>query len=328
MSFEQSKRGEPPGPPRDGAVNDEGGDPSLDRAIQSALRARRYSPRTVKAYSAWARRFVLFCEVHDRKQLERLTSADLVRYLSHLAVGEQVSPSTQRQALAALSFLFDKILGQRSLAEQVAELRLFVPAPDVRSRPFVLKEEEAEHLLENIAGPPHLMASLLYRSGLRLMECCRLRIRDLDLDRREIVVGRGKATGGRVVPLPRELLAELERHLTSVRHQHERDVAEGAGWVEVPTSGEVAAKDSARSWSWQWVFPATRVYLEEKSGTLRRHHLHQTVLQKAVSRASLAAGLSRRVTCSCLRDSSAARLLGVGTEHNHPLTCEINLPVR
>lgn len=183
-----------------------------------------------------------------------------------------------------------------------------------RRLPVVLSVGEVARVLERLEGMPFLMASLLYGSGLRLMECVRLRVKDLEFERGEIVVREGKGDKDRVTPLPRRLHQPLRSHLEWVRGQHQNDLALGAGWVELP--GALARKlpNAGREWSWQWIFPATRRYLHPETGQRRRHHFHETALRRAVHEAGIAAGIGRRVTCHSMRHSFATHLLESGSD--------------
>jgi integron integrase len=275
----------------------------LDR-VREAIRLRRGSPRTAEAYAGWIRRFVLF---HGRRHPAELGAPEVEAFLTHLAVEARVSASTQNQALAALIFLYAHVLG-----EPLDALRAFPRAKRPERLPAVLTPGEAGRLLAKMEGPTALMAALLFGSGLRLMECARLRVKDVDFERRELTVRDGKGQKDRVTVLPAGIAEPLQAHLAEVQAQHARDVAAGAGWVELPEALGRKLPNAARAWAWQWVFPATRCYAETTSGEVRRHHLHETVLQRAVREAALAAGLTRRAGCHTLRHSFATALLEAG----------------
>ena len=240
----------------------------LDR-VRAAARLRHYSRRTEAAYVAWIRRYILF---HGKRQPAELGAAEVTRFLSSLAVDGRVAASTQNQALGALLFLYRDVLEL-----DLPWLDGVVRAKRPERLPVVLTREEVAAVLRPLTGVPRLMASLLYGSGLRLLECCRLRIQDIDFARNQIVVRGGKGDKDRVTMLPAVVKADLARHLEGVRAQHERDLHQGAGWVELPTALARKYPNAGREWVWQWVFPATRPYRDREMGQWRRHHLHETV---------------------------------------------------
>lgn len=274
----------------------------LDR-VREAVRTRHYSRRTEKAYVGWIRRFVVF---HDRKHPAELGAAEIGSFLTELAEKHHASASTQNQALSSLLFLYRQVLGLEITIPKVLRAKRPVRLP------VVLTPGEVEALLSRLRGVHWLMASLLYGSGLRLLECCQLRIKDLDFSRREITVRDGKGQKDRVTLLPHALHGPLGEHLTERKALHESDLASGRGDVALPWALAVKYPAAPIDWSWQWVFPATRFYRVPGSNTLRRHHLHESVLQKAVRMAVLKAGLSKPATCHTLRHSFATHLLQGG----------------
>ena len=282
----------PPPPPR-----------LLDRA-RAALRARHFSRRTEETYVAWIRRYIFF---HDKRHPAEMGAPEVTRFLTSLAVDSHVAASTQDQALSALLFLYREVL-----EVDLPWLDGVVRARRPERLPVVLTRDEVRALLRRLEGAPWLMASLLYGAGLRVMECCRLRIQDVDFAANQIVVRGGKGDKDRVTMLPAVTKVGLARHLQAVRAQHQRDLAAGAGWVELPTALARKYPNAGREWAWQWVFPATRIYRERLTGQLRRHYLHESVLQRALKRAVWQAGLAKRASPHTLRHSFATHLLEDG----------------
>ncbi len=280
------------------------GSPRLLDRVRSALVLRHYSQKTIRAYVAWIRRFILF---HGRRHPSLLGAPEVAAFLSHLAAHAQVSASTQNQALAALLFLYAEVL-QRELG-QLPEI---VHAKRPARLPVVMTRVEVSAVLSNLSGVDWLMASLLYGSGLRLLECARLRVKDVDFGRAQIVVRRGKGDRDRVTLLPRSLVESLQEHLQRVAGQHADDLRRGEGSVALPSALASKYPNAAREWPWQWVFPAARTYLDPASGQRRRHHRHETALQRAVRMAVIAAGLSKAVSCHTFRHSFATHLLEAG----------------
>jgi integron integrase len=278
--------------------------PTLLEEVRRQLRLRHRSPRTEKAYLGWIRRFLAF---HRPLHPREMGAEHVGRFLSDLAVRGRVSPSTQNQALAALLFLFREVLDQ-----DLPRLDRIQPARRRRRLPEVLTREEVGRVLGEMSGPTRLMATLLYGSGLRLMECCRLRVKDLDLAAVRLVVREGKGGKDRTTLLPEALAPSLREHLRAVEDQHRADRASGAGWVELPRGLAVKLPHAGREWAWQWVFPATRTYRHAETGQRRRHHLHETVVQKEVRAAVQRAGIPKRATCHTFRHSFATHLLQDG----------------
>lgn len=275
----------------------------LDR-VREVVRARGLSPRTAEAYTGWIRRFILF---HGKRHPLVLGPEEIEAFLTHLANDAKVAASTQNQALAAILFLYAHVLGVA-----LPNVGDFTRAKRPERIPVVLSQAEVSSLLSHMSGVTGLMAQLLYGAGLRLLECARLRVKEVDFDRRELVVRDGKGRKDRRTLLPEQTIAPLRQHLARVREQHEADVAHGAGWVELPDALDRKLPNAGREWPWQWVFPATRTYREPESGQRRRHHLHETVLQGAVRDAVLATGMSKRASCHTLRHSFATHLLEAG----------------
>jgi integron integrase len=280
--------------------------PRLGDRVRSAARLRHLSPRTEDAYLRWIRRY---WEFHGRRDPAALGAAEATAFLNALATSSRVAASTQNQALAALLFLYRAVLHTN-----LPWLDGLIRAATPRRLPVVLSRDEVRAVLLRMTGVPRLMATLLYGSGLRLLECCRLRVKDVDLIRNQIIVRRGKGNADRATTLPVVVKEDLAKHLHQVRAQHQLDLAGGAGWVELP--GALARKLplAGREWAWQWVFPATRHYTHPETGQRGRHHLHETVVQQAVRRALLSAGIPKRATCHTFRHSFATHLLEDGSD--------------
>ncbi len=280
------------------------GEPRLLDRVRLAVRSRHFSPRTEKAYVAWVRRFILF---HGKRHPEDMGEPEISRFLGNLASAGRVSASTQNQALSALLFLY-KVVLRRDLAWLEGVARARRPA----HLPVVLTRREVEAILARLRGTHWLMAAMLYGAGLRLMECVRLRVKDLDFARGEITVRDGKGSKDRVTLLPAAAREPLRAHLERVRLQHQDDLRLGQGSVALP--GALARKypNAAREWGWHWVFPATRHYRDPHTGELRRHHLHESVLQRAIKEAVHKAGIAKPASCHTLRHSFATHLLENG----------------
>jgi integron integrase len=272
--------------------------------LQSNLRLQHLSRRTEAAYVYWTKRFVRFCGLRHPVELG---PADVRRFLSHLVVERKVSGATQQQALSALLFLYRNVVG-RSLEELGPLPRGRAPT----SLPVVLTRGEVGRVLGLLRGTPRLVGFLLYGSGLRLSECLMLRVKDLDLERGELTVRRGKAGKDRITVIPEMLKLPLQERLVHVKLLHERDLAKGAGSVELPGGLEAKYPSAGWSWPWQWVFPARRTYRDAESGRVRRHHLHESVVQRTMAAAVRASGIGKRASCHTLRHSFATHLLEAG----------------
>ena len=275
--------------------------PKLLDSVREAIRVRHYSRRTEKTYIGWIRRFILF---HQKRHPSELGEKEITRFLSHLAVDSGVSAATQNQALSALLFLYREVLKQ-----DFPWLTGVVRAKHSRRIPVVLSRDEVCAVLDQLAGTPKLAVELLYGAGLRLLESLRLRAKDLDFERNQLTVRDGKGGKDRLAVLPLDIKQEMKRHLRVVREQHERDLARGAGWVSLPFALNRKYPNAGRQWEWQWVFPATRTYFHQETGRRRRHHLHESVIQKAVKEAAGRTRIPKRISCHTFRHSFATHLL-------------------
>jgi integron integrase len=252
----------------------------------------------------WIRRFVRY---HGTRHPRELGGAEVARFLSMLALERRVSASTQNQALSAVLFLYKQVLGlDMGPIEHVPRARM----PD--KLPVVLSREEVGRLLEQLDGTMWLMVAMLYGTGVRLEECLELRVKDLDFDRNQVTVRRGKGQKDRVTMLPAGVKERLAAHLVTVKRQHERDLTRGEGRVVLPFALERKYPGAPTEWRWQFVFPATRICRDPKWGPPSRFHLHESVVQKAVTKAVRRAGLTKPASCHSLRHSFATSLLEDG----------------
>jgi len=264
------------------------------------------SRRTEEAYTAWIRRFILF---HGKRHPDEMGAPEVVDFLSDLAVRREVAASTQNQALSALLFLYRTVLGR-----ELEGLDDAVRARRPERLPVVLSRAEVRAVLAGLTDVQHLVATLLYGGGLRLLEALRLRIKDVDFARHQLAVREPKGGRDRAVPLPRVAEAPLRRHLAVVRRLHESDLARGL--VGVPLPGRLAEKypNAPREWAWQWLFPATRIGVDPATKCPFRHHLHETVMQRAVKQCATRVRIAKPVSCHTLRHSFATHLLEDGAD--------------
>lgn len=279
--------------------------PALFQAIRLRLKARHYSRRTESAYLGWIRRFIL---ANRRSHPKHLGGAEVEAFLTALAQAD-VSASTQNQALAALLFLYREILGQ-----DLPWMGKVIRAKPSRRIPVVLSVDEVRRLLAMLDGQTWLMAALLYGTGMRLLECVRLRVKDVDFDRAEITVRDGKGAKDRRVPLPQSLRDALAHAIERARLLHEHDLARGLGRVWLPAALARKYLNAEREFGWQYVFPAARPSLDKASLMWRRHHVDEAVLQRGVKRAREQAGILKPATCHTLRHSFATHLLEAGQD--------------
>ena len=275
----------------------------LDR-IRMAVRTRHYSIRTEEAYVSWARRYILF---HNKKHPSAMGAEEINAFLTHLAVEKDVAASTQSQALSALLFLYKEVL-----QENVGWIADIVRATRPKRLPVVFTREEVVRLLGRMAGVERLVGELLYGTGLRVIEAVRLRVKDLDFARSEIMVRDGKGRKDRITMLPRSLGERLAAHLARVRELHDQDVAAGMGAVYMPDALSRKYPSSGRAWAWQYVFPARRISVDPRSGERRRHHFDERLVQRSFAAALKAAAIPKAGGVHALRHSFATHLLEDG----------------
>ncbi|MFN2541966.1 MAG: integron integrase [Chthoniobacterales bacterium] len=280
------------------------GKPKLLDQLRSFMRTRRYSLRTEQAYLDWIRRFILF---HGKRHPREMGENEIVEFLTHLAIKQKVSASTQNQAFSALLLLYQQFLG-RKLQRLDGALRSNRPT----RLPVVLTREEVRAVLGHVRPPYRLMAELLYGSGLRLLECLRLRVKDVDFGYGRITIRDGKGEKDRVTMLPGRLRRPLQEHLAHARAVHERDLQLGFGLVYLPEALERKYPSANRAWMWQYVFAAVKRSLDPMSGRVQRHHVQEKLLQDAVKKAVLAAGITKPASCHTFRHSFATHLLEDG----------------
>jgi integron integrase len=272
--------------------------------VREVLRVKHYSIHTEDAYVGWIKRFIFF---HGKRHPRDMGATEVQAFLSDLAVKAEVSASTQNQALNALVFLYSEVLHQ-----ELGWMNELVRAKRPRRVPTVMSKEEVQRVLAAMTGTPQLMAQLLYGTGIRLMECLRLRVKDLDFANNYIVIRDGKGDKDRITMLPATLKAGLQEHLKRVRILHEKDLADGCGDVYLPDALARKYPTAAREWAWQWLFPSTRLSVDPRSGKQHRHHADPQALQRAVRAAVRLAQIPKPVSCHTFRHSFATHLLEAG----------------
>jgi integron integrase len=278
--------------------------PKLLDQVRLAIRGRHYSIRTEEAYVQWIKRFILF---HDKRHPSEMGANEVGQFLSDLAVNRHVAASTQNQALSAILFLYQEVLKQ-----EIGWVDDVVRAKKAKKLPVVLTREEVKAVLTSLSGSKWVMANLLYGSGLRLMECIRLRVKDVDFAYHHVVVRNGKGDKDRVTMLPLNVKNPLQRHLQEVKELYERDLTEGFGRVYLPYALERKYPQASREWGWQYVFPSTTRSIDPRTGIERRHHVSPLVLQRAVRAAIRKTGITKAASCHTFRHSFATHLLEAG----------------
>jgi integron integrase len=284
----------------------------LDRARQ-VIRAKHYSPSTERAYIQWIRRFILF---HQKRHPAEMAEPEINAFLTYLAIKKNVSASTQNQALSALLFLYRHVLNL-----DIGDLGNVIRARKPKRLPVVMTREEVKAVLGHLKGDKWLMVSLMYGAGLRLMECLRLRVQDIDFAANQIIVREGKGFKDRITMLPTVVKEPLLQHLERVREVHRRDLAEGQGRVLMPYALARKYLNAATEWRWQWVFPQERRWKNRNTGEQGRHHIDMSLVQRAVKEAVARSGITKRASCHTFRHSFATHLLEVGYDSGQSRSC-------
>jgi integron integrase len=285
-------------------MNESDRQPKLLDRLREAMRSRHYSRRTEQTYCSWVKRFIYF---HNLRHPEEMAEPEINAFLTHLAVKAKISASTQNQALSALLFLYRSVLGK-----EIGDLGEVIRARKPKRLPVVMTRDEVKAVLSCLTGDKWLAVSLMYGAGLRLMECLRLRVQDIEFSRNEIMVRDGKGAEDRITMLPESLKAPLTNHLRKVKTIHKEDVDAGWGRVLMPNALDRKYPNAPADWRWQWVFPQENRWKNTKTGEEGRHHIDESLVQKAVRDAVAKAGLNKRATCHTFRHSFATHLLEGG----------------
>ena len=272
--------------------------------LQEAIRRKHYSIRTEEAYTQWIKRFILF---HNKKHPAQMNEQEITAYLNYLAVNQKVAASTQNQALSAILFLYKEVLNK-----EIDQLSNITHAKKPQKIPVVFTSKEVKKVLTHLSGVNWLMASLLYGAGLRLMECLRLRIKDIDFSYKNITVRDGKGQKDRVTLLPESLIESLKQHMEKVKYLHNKDCKEGFGHVYLPFALARKYPKANREFKWQYLFPAKNRSKDPRSANYYRHHVIESTLQKAIKQAIFNADINKHGSCHTLRHSFATHLLDNG----------------
>ncbi len=280
-------------------------DKKLLDQYRDVLRIKHYSPRTEDTYILWVRNYILF---HNKRHPKEMDIPEIGQYLTHLATKQQVAASTQNQAFSAILFLYRHVLNIQLDELQLAELR----PQRSKTVPIVLSKEEVKRLIANLTGTNKLIAQVMYGGGLRVMECMRLRVKDIDFDNHQVIVRDGKGENDRFTILPDSLIQPLQLQLRYVKSLHEKDLADGFGSVYLPYALERKYKNANKDWIWQYLFPAPEISTDKRTGITRRHHIHETIVQKSIKEAARCANINKHVTPHTLRHSFATHLLQNG----------------
>ena len=274
----------------------------LDQA-RGILRAKRYSLSTEQSYINWMKRFILF---HNKRHPQDMGEAEISQFVTYLAVKENVAASTQNQALCAIIFLYTYVLKM-----DVGDLNIYW-AHKPKRLPTVLSQDEVKRALDQLSGTNKIMASLLYGAGLRLSECLNMRVKDIDFEQNQIIVRSGKGEKDRTTILPKSLIPDLKKQIERVKRLHEQDLKAGFDSIYLPYALEKKYPNAGLELGWRFLFPAPHISTDPRTGIRRRHHIYETVLQKAVKTAVRKAGITKHATCHTLRHSFATHLLEAG----------------
>jgi integron integrase len=280
------------------------GEPRLLDRVRREIRVRHYSIRTESSYVDWIRRFIIF---NDRRHPSELGASEVMAFLTHLAVERSVAPSTQAQAKSAILFLYRVVLNAT-----LPWLDEVVAASSPRRLPVVLTVPEVRSILQQMNGSVGLVCALLYGTGMRLIEGLRLRVKDVEFSRREVLVRDGKGGKDRVTVLPENLIAPLQEQTAKARALHQRDLSAGFGAVWLPGALDAKYPGASKQWGWQWVFPSTTRSADPRTGRVHRHHLNEASVQKAMGLAARRAGIAKPCSPHVLRHSFATHLLQSG----------------
>lgn len=272
---------------------------------RDALRLKQYSPRTEKTYTLWVRSYILF---HQKRHPQEMGLPEIRQFMTYLVSEKKVSVSTQNQALSAILFLYRHVLHIQLDEVGLLELR----PGKTKTVPVVLSKEEVKAVLANLSGVYQLVVQVMYGGGLRVMETLRLRVKDIDFANHQIIVRDGKGDNDRYTILPDSVIEPLKIHLAQVKKIHEKDLAQGHGSVYMPFALERKYPGASTDWIWQYVFPAISLFKEAETGIIRRHHLHETAVQKAVKEAARLAKIDKHATPHTFRHSFATHLLQSG----------------
>ena len=277
----------------------------LDRT-RIAIRTLHYSRKTEKSYIFWIKRFIFF---HNKRHPDEMAEKEISEFINYLAIKGKMSSSTQNTALCSIIFLYKHVI-----KKEIANIDDLVWAKKPKRIPVVFTQTEVKAVFKELGGNYRIMASLLYGAGLRLMECLRLRVKDIDFEYSQILVRDGKGQKDRVTTLPETVKNDLREHLKKVKEQHENDLKSGLGSVYLPFALERKYPNANKEWAWQYVFPSVRISTDPETGIRRRHHLDESVLQKAVKTAIAKAGINKHAGCHTFRHSFATHLLEQGND--------------